>query len=290
MPAELLPASAAPFELRSSTSVVLDSKVQPWFKQTLKGAKQGHCPLNNVMQRTKFLKEVLSQSSAIWSLCSIMVPKAPDSELRKDPNPLVEALFNYQLIHIEAYVVYVDMVSQHEVAFKLTDETIEALVEYHKGIYSVDVSASTCEYAEREQQLEELKENFVQALNRFVFRTEVKALEELGEDGAGELLEGRGEHVKNAVMALFRPLHPPPPSVVYVNQPVPHVLAQIRSGCQHSGSQPPWIYGKGPMDGNCCQQGYQASIIEHEQHALQTRNLTFPYTFAAQSRGVMIGI
>ncbi|OWY50694.1 uncharacterized protein AALT_g11865 [Alternaria alternata] len=290
MPVELLPASAAPFELRSSTSVVLDSEVQPWFKQTLKGAKQGHCPLNNVRQRTEFLKDILSQSSAIWSLCSIMVPKAPDSELRKDPNPLVEALFNYQLIHIEAYVVLVDMVSQHEMAFKLTDKTIDALVEYHKDVYSVDVSASTCEYAEREQQLEELKENFVQAINRFVFRTDVKALEELGKDGAGELLEGRGERVKNAVMALFRPLHPPPPSVVYANQPVPHVLAQLRSGCRYSGSQPPWTYGKGPMDGDCGQQDDQTSIIEYGQHALQTCNITFPYTFAAQPRGVMIGV
>ncbi|RYN65016.1 hypothetical protein AA0119_g11525 [Alternaria tenuissima] len=290
MPIELLPASAAPFAPRPSASVVLSSEVKPWLKQTLKGAKPGHRSLNNVWQCTKFLGDVLPQSSAIWSLCSIMVPKAPDSELRKDSNPLVEALFNYQLIHIEAYVVHVDMVSQHEVAFKLTDKTIEALVEYHKGIYSVDVSASTCEYAEREQQLEELKENFVQAINRFVFRTDVKALEELGKDGAGELLEGRGERVKNAVMELFLPLHPPPPSVVYANQPVPHVLAQLRSGCQYSGSQPRWTYGKGPINGDCGQQDDQTSIIEYGQRALQTCNITFPYTFAAQPRGVMIGV
>ena len=58
-----------------------------------------------------------------------MQPKAPDAELRKDSNPLIEALFNYQILYIEAYVVHVDMVSQNEVAFKLTPETIEALVE-----------------------------------------------------------------------------------------------------------------------------------------------------------------
>jgi hypothetical protein len=150
-----------------------------------------------------------------------MLPKAPDSELRKDSNPLVEALFNYQLIHIEAYVVHVDMVSQHEVAFKLTPETIEALVEYHKDIYSVDVSASTWNWAEKEVQLKKLQEEFVQAVNRYVFRTGVRALEGLEEEGAGELLDGRGEDVKAAIMGLFLPLLPPPPRIVDIVRPAP---------------------------------------------------------------------
>jgi hypothetical protein len=150
-----------------------------------------------------------------------MVPKAPDSELRKDSNPLVEALFNYQLIHIEAYIVHVDMVSQHEVAFKLTPETIEALIEYHKDIYSVDVSAVTWSWPEKEVQLKKLQDEFVQAVNRYVFRTGVRALEGLEEEGAGELLDGRGEEVKAAVMGLFHPLLPPPPRIVDVVRPAP---------------------------------------------------------------------
>jgi hypothetical protein len=150
-----------------------------------------------------------------------MVPKAPDSELRRDPNPLVEALFNYQLIHIEAYVVHVDMVSQHEVAFKLTKDTIEALIEYHKDIYSVDVSATTWDWPEKEAQLKKLQEDFKQAVNRYVFRTGVRALEGMEEEGAGELLEGRGEDVKSAIMGLFHPLLPPPPRIVDVVRPAP---------------------------------------------------------------------
>jgi hypothetical protein len=150
-----------------------------------------------------------------------MLPKAPDSELRKDSNPLIEAIFNYQLIHIEAYVVHVDMVSQNEVAFKLTPETIESLIEYHKDIYSVDVSASTWSWAEKEVQLKKLQEEFVQAVNRYVFRTGVRALEGMEDDGAGELLEGRSEDVKNAIMGLFLPLLPPPPRIVDVVRPAP---------------------------------------------------------------------
>jgi hypothetical protein len=166
MPIQLLPASAAAFAPRSTVNIVLGSKAEPWLTQTLKRINRVKRPLNSVQQHTRCLTETLSGSNAIWSLCSIMVPKAPDSELRKDSNPLVEAIFNYQVIHIEAYVVHVDMVSQHEVAFKLTPETIEALTEYHKDIYSVDVAATTWNWPEKESQLKKLQDEFVQAVNR----------------------------------------------------------------------------------------------------------------------------
>lgn len=220
MPISLLPASAAAFAPRSAPTIVLGSKVEPWLTKALKSINRVKRPLNSVPQHFRCLTETLGGPNAIWTLCSIMLPKAPDSELRKDPNPLIEGLFNYQLIHVEAYVVHVDMVSNHEVAFKLTQDTIDALIEYHKEIYSVDVSASTWNWAEKEVQLKKLQEEFVQAVNRYVFRTGVRALEGLEEDGAGELLEGRSEDVKNAIMGLFLPLLPPPPRIVdVVRQP-----------------------------------------------------------------------
>jgi hypothetical protein len=221
MPISLLPASAAAFAPRSGPNIVLSTKVEPWLTSTLKRINRVKRPLNSVPQHQRCLTETLSGPAAIWTLCSLMLPKAPDSELRKDSNPLVEALFNYQLIHIEAYVVHVDMVSQHEVAFKLTPETIESLIEYHKDIYSVDVSANTWSWAEKEVQLKKLQEEFVQSINKFVFRTGVRALEGLEEDGAGELLEGRSEDVKNSIMGLFLPLLPPPPRIVDVVRPAP---------------------------------------------------------------------
>ena len=39
--------------------------------------------------------------------------------------------------------MYVDMVSSNEVAFKLTLETIESLVDFHKDIYSVNIASNT---------------------------------------------------------------------------------------------------------------------------------------------------
>lgn len=244
MPISLLPASAAAFAPRSAPTVVLNSKVEPWLTQTLKRTNRVKRPLNSVPQHYRCLTDTLSGAAAIWTLCSLMLPKAPDSELRKDSNPLVEALFNYQLIHIEAYVVHVDMVSQYEVAFKLTPETIEALVEYHKDIYSIDTSASTWSWAEKEAQLKKLQEEFVQAVNRYVFRTNVRALEGLEEDGAGELLDGRSEDVRNAIMGLFHPLVPPPPRFVDLVRPA--LLLPSSTGSQSwwqptQSLQPPMI-------------------------------------------------
>ncbi|KAL2373146.1 hypothetical protein RJ035_003447 [Blastomyces gilchristii] len=221
MPTILLPASAAAFAPRSSPNVVLSSRVEPWLTVTLKRVNRVKRPLNNVTQHTRCLTETLSSPNAIWTLCSIMLPKAPESELRQDDNPLVEALFNYQLLHMEAYVVHVDMVSQNEVAFKLTPETIESLVEYHKDIYSVDTAAKNWNWPEKEVQLKKLQQEFVQAANRFVYRTSATALEGMEEGGAGELLCGRSDEAKAAILGLFVPLLPPPPRIVDVVRPTP---------------------------------------------------------------------
>ncbi|PLB42000.1 uncharacterized protein BDW47DRAFT_43741 [Aspergillus candidus] len=221
MPTVLLPSSAAAFAPRSSPNVVLNTRVEPWLTATLKRVNRVKRPLNNVTQHTRCLTETLSSPNAIWTLCSMMFPKAPDSELKKDENPLVEALFNYEMVHMEAYVVHVDMVSQNEVAFKLTPETIEALVDFHKDIYSVDMAASTWDWSEKDSQLKKLQEEFVQAANKFVYRTSAQALEGLEEDGAGELLGGRSDEAKAAITNLFVSLLPPPPRVVDVVRPAP---------------------------------------------------------------------
>lgn len=221
MPITLLPASAAAFAPRSSPNIVLNTKVDPWLTATLKRINRIKRPLNSVPQHFRCLTETLSSPTAIWTLCSIMLPKAPDADLRKDTNPLIEALFNYRLIHVEAYVVHVDMVSQNEVAFKLTPESIESLVEYHKDVFSADTAASTWNWSEKEVQLKKLQDDFHQAANKFVYRTNAVALEGLEEDGGGELLSGASEEVKNAIMGLFLPLLPPPPRIVDVVRPTP---------------------------------------------------------------------
>ncbi|EGX94395.1 hypothetical protein CCM_02666 [Cordyceps militaris CM01] len=218
MPVQLLPASAAAFAPRSaSVNVVLGSKVDSWLTLTLKRINRVKRPLNSVSQHQRCLAETLANKNAIWTLASIMLPKLPEADM---PTDYSENLFSHQLVHIEAYIVHVDMVLRNEVAYKLTTDTIDALVEYHKEVHCVDVKANSSDWSGKEQQCKKLHEDFVQAINKFVYHTHVTALEGLEEDGAGELLCGKSEEVRNNLMNLMKNLVPPPPRVVeIVRQP-----------------------------------------------------------------------
>lgn len=240
MPPQLLPASAAAFAPRApSVNVVLGSKVEPWLTQTLKRINKIKRPLNSVPQHQRCLTETLSSPNAIWTLASLMLPKAPESELTRDANPLIEAIFNYQVIHLEAYIVHVDMVLRNEVAYKLTPETIDALIEYHKDVHCVDAKANTYDWSEKEQQCKKLHDDFVQAINRFVFRTHVSALEGLEEDGAGELLGGKSDEVKTSILGLLKPLLPPPPRIVDVVRQPPLLPSSPAGAALWSQPPPP---------------------------------------------------
>ncbi|GFF63313.1 hypothetical protein IFM51744_11118 [Aspergillus udagawae] len=137
----LLPSSAAPFAPRFSPTVVLSTVIEPWLTVTLKRVRKAKGPLKNVTQHTKRLKEILSLPSAIWTLCSVIFPKVPQAQ---------DVGLQYQMIHIEAYVVYVDMAYANTVAFKLTPETINTLVKFHRDVYSVYAWLSTWEWSGKE--------------------------------------------------------------------------------------------------------------------------------------------
>ncbi|RJE19256.1 hypothetical protein PHISCL_08406 [Aspergillus sclerotialis] len=288
MPTVLLPSSAAAFAPRSPPNVVLNTKVEPWLTATLKRINRVKRPLNNVTQHTRCLTETLSSPNAIWMLCSLSLPKAPESDLKKDENPLTEALYNYQMIHIEAYVVHVDMVSQNEVAFKLTPETIEALVDFHKDVYCVDAAANTWEWSGKENQLKKLQEEFVQAANKFVYRTYAQALEGLEEDGAGELLCGRSEDAKAAIMSLFVPLLPPPPRIVDVVRPTPFLSSSIghelwwNNSMQFSGPVEPWKVlpsnTSAPSTGDSYTQMWNTMGLNEMQFSPPAPSYSQPYT------------
>ncbi|KAH3056563.1 hypothetical protein KXW16_005578 [Aspergillus fumigatus] len=207
MPTVLLPSSAAPFAPRCSPPVVLSSTIEPWLTATLKRVCKAKGPLKNVTQHMKRLKEILSRPSAIWTLCSIMLPMVPQE---------LDAGLQYQTIHIEAYVVYVDMAYANAVAFKLTPETINTLVKFYRDVYSVYAWHSTWEWSEKENQLGKLQEQFIQDVNRFIFYTDALALEGINENGAGELLGGRSDVAKAKVKSLFIPLQPPYPEALRV--------------------------------------------------------------------------
>ncbi|CCX17435.1 Similar to hypothetical protein [Tuber melanosporum Mel28]; acc. no. XP_002835271 [Pyronema omphalodes CBS 100304] len=267
MPALLLPDTAAPFAPRSSPTVVLPTKVDPWLTSTLKRVNRIKRSLNSVPQHLKCLTDTLSLPSAIWHLCTIMTPKAPSSQLANHSNPLTESLTTYTPLHITAYVVHVDLVLSHEVAFKLSKDTIEDLVEYHKDIYLHDQREQTWPWTEKEAAVKKLHENFVQQVNKFIYRTNANALEGLEDDGAGELLEGRAEEVKQQVLALFCPLLPPPPRVVDVVRPPAQMLPSNATGSWWSPSPVPSNAAPSPVEPWKILPSSPVEDNHHQQHS-----------------------
>jgi hypothetical protein len=114
-----------------------------------------------------------------------------------------------QIIHIEAYVVHVDMVSRNEVAFELCQHTIDALVNFHRRVFLVDAADNAKGLWAKEAKLQRLQEEFVDAVNKFAFWTKSEVLLGLEQDGSGELLVDMSEKAKEKVIDLFKPLIPP---------------------------------------------------------------------------------
>ncbi|CEJ62896.1 hypothetical protein PMG11_11381 [Penicillium brasilianum] len=191
----LLPSSAIAFAPRSPPHVVVNAMFPDWMKAKLKQVNRFRRPLNNSIQSALCLKTVLSQDNANWTLCSIMLPQGN----------VIDSLV-FQIIHIEAYVVHVDMVSRNEVAFKLCQHTIDALVDFHQRVFLVDAADNAKSLWAKEAKLQRLQEEFVDAVNKFAFWTKSEVLLGLEQDGSGELLVDMSEKAKEKVIDLFKPL------------------------------------------------------------------------------------
>lgn len=231
----LLPASKA------SIHIVLGSEVKPWLMWTLKKHANAKFHYGRIVaQHQTFLTKILSSSTAIWLLASIILPKAPDAELYKDSNPLIEALFNYQLIHIKASIIVIDMVSRNEVAFKLIPDSIESLIKYHRDIHCANLADAHIDRLE----IKKLHEEFVEAINKFVYCTHESALEGLEEDGSGELLLGKSEEVKTNIFSLLQRAPPqkilPPPPQKILPKMVPGSSVEALSQAFLDSPQPSW--------------------------------------------------
>lgn len=114
-----------------------------------------------------------------------MLPTAPDDEFLDDSDSPVEAPTANEVIHIRGKVIYVDLVECHEVCFKLTDETIEALLDYHDKVHCTNLKTSGITYNDIEAHLEKAKNEYHRAIHAFVFRTKKECLQEIEDDGWG---------------------------------------------------------------------------------------------------------
>lgn len=150
-------------------------------------------------QQARFMQEVLSQEDAIWSLCDMPATTPTSSAMDGSGASAVAA-------HAKAYIVSIDMLSQDSVAFKLTSDTIEALVCLHRSTHSA--TANLASHGLAAHALEASVCHVATAVNAYTFCTSIRALEELGNDGRGRLQAHRSREVWNSLCRmLFAPCH-----------------------------------------------------------------------------------
>lgn len=199
MASKLLPASAAAFADKDSVLVALDSSVVTQLKKILKPFNKDNSRLSSVHQQQNLLKAILSKREAIWLLTSITIPGAPDAST-------ADAYHENAYIDINAHVTHVTYISypaqaevaiSNGVAYKLTQATIDCLVE----CFQRDIDRHG-----RKLQCAKLFQDFVQAINAFVHHADVSILKSLNAHGGGKFPRRESEKVKLKLKYLMQPL------------------------------------------------------------------------------------
>jgi hypothetical protein len=148
---------------------------------------------------------------AIWTLCSVLIPKSSEADSLRSLDSAL-AIYCWRMIHVEAYIVYVDLETQDELAFKLTPETIEELIEHYSEVISSNAVHKNEDWADEVGR--RLHEEFVKSINQYVYRTGTSVLRGLDKGGTSELLAQYSNEVKDAIINLFVPLSPPSASAL----------------------------------------------------------------------------
>lgn len=202
---KLLPASAK-YSVATSTPIVVSYLEDTCLARLLKRLKKIRRREEKVTEHRTILADLLGGAEAIWDLASMMLPATPDIGLPEHSDLSDGASTRGQVIHIEGMVLYVDLVESQEVCFKLTDETIEALLDYHDSIHCVTLRANHINDNEIDGKMQVAKDAFFRAIHAFTFRTGKRCLLAIQANGSGELDLQRPMQVKSKIMALFKPL------------------------------------------------------------------------------------
>lgn len=201
----MLPASAK-LPVATSTPIVVSYLGDKWLENLLRRLNKIRRSANDAAEHHVILANLLGGTEAKWNLGSIMLPTDPDDELLDGADGPFQAFRANKVIHIKGKVIHVDLVEGHDVCFKLTHGTIEALLDYHERVHCADLKTSENTYDDIEVLLKKAKDEYHQAIHAFIFRTEKDCFEEMQDDGAGELSFGRPRKVKTAIKALFKSL------------------------------------------------------------------------------------
>lgn len=114
-----------------------------------------------------------------------------------------------EAIEIEAFIVSVDTKMRNEVIFKLTYDTIQSLITFHRDHFSVNMGPNA----------QKLLSDFTQAVNKVVFIVESTVLKCLNLTAGGTFSVKEAEIVEKRIVELFNhiPLGGIDPDVVSMN-------------------------------------------------------------------------
>ncbi|KAK5162822.1 uncharacterized protein LTR77_011148 [Saxophila tyrrhenica] len=184
---------------RAKASVVSDAELEPWLVEILRALgflKSYSASTTRGQQQSQCLAHLLSDRDAIWTLAHI-IPSNTD----------LTYVETYDMIHVQAYVIHVDMVLRKEVTFKLTEASIDHIISFHWNVYLRSLCDNTLHWPGKENECKEIQRSFEHDVQSFIYWTDLDVLEGLKESGAGELIEGWPRGVKLALSAFFKKSH-----------------------------------------------------------------------------------
>ncbi|KAJ8118129.1 hypothetical protein OPT61_g837 [Boeremia exigua] len=215
---ELLPSTARGYSGRETVRVELGMTDSLDLKQIREHIRQSGGPVLKTVGRLKtYLQDTLSSSKAIWTLCFLMLPASPALK-HEYCAEATHWTSETQLLEIEARVIDIYVghtrsgLRKSQVLFKLTEDTIQTLLDYHEHVYLAEMVSK---YGLTSSDRDKATTEYRQGLETFHFRPPIEVFNGMEFDGTGELLQGRSEDVKERLLeVLHRPtLHFSHPSI-----------------------------------------------------------------------------
>lgn len=200
-PQRLLPQSAQSSRAGHQTTICLGAAVQPWLYKKLKEINEKRRALRTPFQCSVLLQEILRRHTAEWLLASMILPTMQPT---RDRESKIHATGRYEMIKVTAYVVYVDILTRHEIAFKVLPDTRDQLVRMHRMMcFAYDTTVACDAVFDDIAYSSSRNDQFARAMETCIFYASVPALEAMDFQGSGELLNADQIGARNAILDIM---------------------------------------------------------------------------------------
>lgn len=189
----LLPSSAAPSAddgERPSPVLNLSRKTAKGLQSVIRSLHPGRGSGKNSAWTDKdystCLRKLLSSATATWMMCLISPKSVLSDEKAQSDTSL-------GMVEVKAFIAYVDTKNDNQVIFKLTNDTIHALITFYQGHFSVNMAPGPQNFLRR----------LTQAANTFIHIANAAVLGNLDVTGGGTFTSSEAEIVEKEINELF---------------------------------------------------------------------------------------